>query len=56
MLVNCVFVYFFIYDKFFELYQVKVELLKVGDLMDFDMIIGLLINSRQMDGLMKIVE
>lgn len=46
MLVNCVFVYMFVYDKFIEFYEVKVLLLKVGDLMDFDMVIGFLINER----------
>lgn len=56
MSANRVLVHSSIYDKFLELYQAKVESLKVGDPMDPDTIIGPLINSRQTDGLMKTVE
>ncbi|MCY7750195.1 benzaldehyde dehydrogenase [Bacillus inaquosorum] len=56
MSANRVLVHSSIYDKFLELYQAKVESLKVGDPMDPDTIIGPLINSRQTDGLMRSVE
>ncbi|MCI4170877.1 aldehyde dehydrogenase family protein, partial [Bacillus spizizenii] len=52
MSANRVLVHSSIYDKFLEIYQAKVESLKVGDPIDPDTIIGPLINSRQTDGLM----
>ncbi|PNB52678.1 aldehyde dehydrogenase, partial [Pseudomonas sp. GW456-E7] len=44
MSANRVLVHSSIYDKFLEMYQAKVESLKVGDPMDPDTIIGPLIN------------